>query len=128
MTGGIVAVAALLQWLFFWSRMVFRRDNRPAEIPFLVSTVAMAIVWAALAAPVSVAQHQQTAALTLRKGGCAQLTTGLPSATVRAKMGAPTRTVSEGDSRGPGAEAWVYEEARCVAHVVNDRVRAVDYE
>ena len=47
---------------------------------------------------------------------------------MRAKLGAPTRIVSEEDTRGPEATAWVFEQKRCVVHLLADRVESFEYD
>ncbi|HUP60793.1 MAG TPA: hypothetical protein VNA69_10285 [Thermoanaerobaculia bacterium] len=47
---------------------------------------------------------------------------------VRKVLGEPSAVVSEEDTQGPGATGWVYQEHRCVAHVLEGRVRSVSFE
>jgi hypothetical protein len=47
---------------------------------------------------------------------------------VKARLGEPTRVVSEEDTRGPGAAAWVFEQKRCVVHLLADRIESFEYD
>ena len=121
-------VLALVQWLGFWYRMTFRRgDGRDAETSFLVSTLVLALVWV-YADPSWRGRRAPVVQATEQKRGCAVIHEGMPESEVSKAMGAPARRVSEADTRGPNAEAWVYEDARCVAHLLDRRVRSVDYD
>jgi len=126
MTGTILLFLAVLQWLVFWARLLFRRgDTRRAETPFLFSTLLAAIVWMAVGLQAEM-KHEPRATKTIQTRGCAALREGMSTADAYAAMGDPTRVVSEADTRGPGAEALVYDDARCVAHVLGGKVHSVD--
>lgn len=121
-------ILALVQWLGFWERMTFRRgDGRDAETSFLISTLVLALVWV-YADPSWRVRRTPVAQSEQQTRGCAVLHEGMSEAQVTKAMGAPVRKVSEADTRGPNAEAWVYDDARCVAHLLDRRVRSVDYE
>jgi hypothetical protein len=122
-----IVVIALLQWLFFWARFVLRRDGSKGRASFLLSTMAMALVWTSLAAVWAGVQHVDRRGA-LRRAGCAAIRQGMSAAELEKVMQSPARKVTEADTRGPGAESWVYDSAGCVAHVLNNRVRAVDNE
>ncbi len=124
MTHQILAAAALLLWLPFWWRVVFRRNDSKGEVGFLMATVLLALVWTGIATARS--EKHEVSIATAR--GCAVLREGMTKAEMTLKMGDPSRKVTEADTRGPGAEAWVYDDARCVAHVLEERVRSVEYE
>jgi hypothetical protein len=124
----VLLVLALAQWLAFWWRMSFRRgDGRDAETSFLVSTLVLALVWV-YADPSWRVRRSNVADLPERKRGCALLREGMAEPAILAAMGTPARRVSEAETRGPNAEAWVYDDARCVAHLLDHRIRAVDHE
>jgi hypothetical protein len=118
---------ALLQWLLFWARMMRRPGRSSSETAFLLSTLAVAIVWVC-AGPQWNRGGIATAGTSAITRGCAAARQGMPSAELQKAMGDPARRVTEVDTRGPGAEAWVYDDARCIAHVLNEHVRSVDYE
>ena len=119
----LVLAALLFQWLVFLGLHI-RRLSRPTETMFLTSTVVLAFAWTLLA--VHWHLNDRSSDETVIRKGCALVQLGMPATRLRAVMGPPTRTVSEADARGPGAEAWVYDNAGCVAHVLNESVRAID--
>jgi len=59
---------------------------------------------------------------------CGRIDERTPADAITQRLGKPSRVVTEADSRGPGAEAWVYEERRCVVHLLDQRVDSVEYE
>ncbi len=120
----VIIVAALLQWLFFGARVLFRA-NTASETSFKLSTMAMAVVWMCIAAAWSVSRPAGGGG-TVQRAGCAAIREGVSVSEVEKAVGSASRKVPEGDTRGPGAEAWVYEDAGCIAHVLDNRVRSVE--
>lgn len=59
---------------------------------------------------------------------CGRIDERTPADAITQRLGKPSRVVTEEDSRGPGAEAWVYEERRCVVHLLDQHVDSVEYE
>lgn len=123
----VLLVLALVQWLGFWQRMAFRRgDGRDSETSFLASTLVLAVVWV-YADPtwrVKRARIEPVAA----SRNCAVVHEGMPETEVAKAMRGPARRVSEAGTRGPNAEAWVHDDARCVVHLLDRRVRSVEHE
>lgn len=126
MAATIILILAVGQWLAFGVRYVAKRD---VEQAFLVSSFVMASVWL-FVAPQRTAQSAVATPVTVatRGASCATIILGMPEAEVRAKMGQPSSIVSEADTQGPGADAWVYADAGCVAHILNGQVRAVGFD
>jgi hypothetical protein len=121
----LVLAVLLFQWLVFMGLHI-RRLSRPTETMFLVSTVVMAFAWTMLAVQWRLSDRTANKTAVVRRQGCAAVQLGMSVTKLRTAMGSPARTVSESDERGPGAEAWVYDNAGCVAHVLNEQVRAID--
>lgn len=126
MAATIILVLAVVQWIAFSVRYVVKRD---AEHALLVSSFVMAVVWL-FVAPQRAAQPAATptAVAAPRGASCATIILGMPEDELRGKMGTPSSIVTEADTQGPGADAWVYANAGCVAHMLNGRVRAVGFE
>jgi hypothetical protein len=120
----LLLAALLFQWLVFLGLHI-RRLSRSTEMMFLISTVVMAFTWTLLAAHWRLSDRSADETV-IRRQGCAAVVLGMSVTKLRTVMGPPSRTVSEADARGPGAEAWVYDNAGCVAHVLNESVRAID--
>lgn len=57
---------------------------------------------------------------------CASIAAGMTSAEVESKIGKPDRKVSEEETRGPGAQVFVYENSRCAVHLLDERVESVE--
>ena len=121
-----VMLAGVAQWLFFAAMFAMRRRERP----LLISSVVLAVIFAILMRP-----HRQVvsaAALVagepVRKSCVSYLRPGMTEANMRNVLGEPAAIVSEQDTQGPGASAWVYQERRCVAHVLEGTVRSVSFE
>jgi hypothetical protein len=126
MAATIILILAVAQWLAFGMRYVTKREGENA---FLVASFLMASVWL-FVAPQRTMESTVAAPVTVAKRGasCATIILGMPEADVRAKMGQPSSIVSEADTQGPGADAWIYADAGCVAHILNGQVRAVGFE
>jgi len=119
---GTVALSAL--WLFIAIVALVRKDDPLAEKWLLVLSCALAIAGALFLPSRFVAAADQGG---VAGSGCpASASEGTKASSVRSDMGEPTRVVKEDDTRGPGAEAWVYEQSRCVVHTLNDQVDSVD--
>lgn len=120
-------IAAVGQWLFFCARYAIKRDW---EKLFLVSTGVMALMWLLLVPQQRSAAPADGAAVPLasaRTGRCFAVNAGMSEKEARATFAATPAVISEEDTQGPGANALVYAEERCVVHVLNGRVRAVRY-
>ncbi len=128
MIAAAVLVLALVQWLFFAGRLMLSRDTARTQAPFLVSTMVTALLWMSAAAWWSGSRRTGGSAPQIARAGCSAIRDGMRASEVAKTMGAPSKKLSESDMRGPGAEAWVYENAGCVAHVLNNRVRSVDVQ
>lgn len=67
-------------------------------------------------------------AVTRAEGNCADVKAGISGDHVEEMLGQATAVVSEEDTFGPGAEAWVYAGNACVVRLIDGRVRSVDFE
>ena len=128
-----VLLLAIAVWILFSVRYVVKRD---AEVGLVVSSAALAAIWL-LVAPQrsswSLATAGTTAQMSMTGGGraprsCVMVTLGMPVAEVKTTLGEPASIVSEADTQGPGADAWVYPNAGCVVHVLDGRTRSVAFE
>lgn len=119
--------ATLIQWLVFAARYILVSDRKRTETPLLISTMFAAIVWSGFVAMMP-RRGQIRAYDSVQTSACASVHTGMTVPALRRLMGEPSRVVSESDARGPGAEAWAYDDARCIAHILENRVRGIDFD
>lgn len=119
-------------WVVLFVRALILRDRQSSalsfnEIGLLAMTALLAMLWTAAAPPWSFGISRSTPEVELAQG-CRGIRETLPGAKVRALLGEPQRKVLEDDIRGPGAMAWIYDDRRCIVHLMNDRVVAFDEE
>ena len=124
MTNAVLLVATAC-WLGFVVRYFARRDG---EIGLVAASAVMAAVWLFVAPPAHTNTVAATISGTRRAGSCAAVTQQMSAPEIRTALGDPASVVSEEDTQGPGAEAWVYPSANCVVHVLNGRARSVGFE
>ncbi len=130
----IAAVACFTAWLTLCVRVAMRTDSggarlSPAEKAFLGGNCAVALLLASFIHPSAAADAKVVAASPAPvASGCMSAESSTWGREVRAKLGAPTRIVSEEDTRGPEATAWVFEQKRCVVHLLADRVESFEYD
>ena len=129
----VVLLLAVALWLSAGVRYVVKRD---AEVALVVSSALVAAIWLfvapqrsswSVATPGGTAQMSMTATPRATRS-CVMVTLGMPAAEVKSTLGEPASIVSEADTQGPGADAWVYPNAGCVVHVLDGRARAVAFE
>ena len=120
---GILLIVALTACFLMMFRRLPNRVSRP-EVWFAISVTLLAVSYGFWKAPGSVV----TAAPVSKEKGCAGIRREMTPKQLRETAGEPHEVVSEADTRGPGAEAWVYVESRCVAHLLDGRVRRIEYD
>jgi FlaG/FlaF family flagellin (archaellin) len=131
-----VAIAALsLLWLIFVIAVFARRPREgssfsTAERVLVALTVALALLWTALAPPwnLGATPRAKAAAAAGNAGSCTFVRDGMNEQRVEEVMRGNPRIVSEEDVRGTGASAWVYDEQRCIVHFINGKVIAIEQE
>ena len=104
------------------------RSFSRAEGALLALTLALALLWTALAPPWNLGRTQSSGSGVAGSGTCATIREGMTAARVRELMRTPPRVVSEEDVRGPRAEALVYDDARCIVHMFKGRVVEIEEE
>lgn len=57
---------------------------------------------------------------------CSEIRTGMKASQVTGSMGKPDRIISAEDRRGPTAQLWIWQEARCRVYVFEDLVDFVE--
>jgi hypothetical protein len=134
----VLVAAAALQWLIValfstFSRSRFpKKGMRTSERVLLGSTAVLALSFLALADPSRmwkskspVTTASATGATTPR-ASCASIEVGMSAAAARTKLGEPDETISDEETRGPGASVLVYKGSRCAVHVFDGKVEFVD--
>jgi hypothetical protein len=129
----LAAVACFMAWATLGIRVAMRSDSggsrlSPAEKLFLGANCAVALLLASFIHPSAAADAKVVAGPAPVASGCMSAEASTWGREVRAKLGAPTRIVSEEDTRGPEATAWVFEQKRCVVHLLADRVESFEYD
>lgn len=116
----IVAIAALAQWIAL-------SLLRPRTIVHTISTGVFAVAWLVvfgLALPSKASAKPVAASAAGANGGlaCVVAEKGMTAETVTSKAGKPDEKRSDEETRGPGAAIWIYRDARCSVHMLNDKV------
>jgi hypothetical protein len=127
-----VAVAALsLLWLglviFVFTRKPGEALSR-AERVLVALTLALALLWTALAPPWNLGATSRASAAANAGGNCTFVRDGMNEDRVMEVMRVDPRVVSEEDVRGPGAAAWVFDDQRCIVHFIDGKVIAIEQE
>ena len=131
-----ILTAAALIWLLAAIAFWMRQDTpRRAFVGVSVILFSAAIVYAsnvpalfsggdpvdavAAAAVVPVSSEGPTMS-------CSEIRTGMKASHVTSSMGKPDRIVSAEDRRGPTAELWIWQDARCRVYVFEGLVDFVE--
>lgn len=104
----------------------FRRTEIAVILLSICLTGAMTFVRQALATP---EPEPATTAAPSGGGGtgtCASVRPGMKAAEVATLLGTPAIDQSAEDARGPGARVLVFEDSRCVVHLLNGAVDFVE--
>lgn len=127
---------ALLQFVVIAIFSFFSRSRFPStgirlpERLLLGSSLLLAGSFVALLDPGSLWRKSGTtptaAASFVPRISCASIAAGMTASEVEAKIGKPDRKVSEEETRGPGAQAYVYENSRCAIHLLDEKVESVE--
>lgn len=118
-----VIAGALLLWLLFVLLTLFwpRSKRGPAlDVLTFAATLLLGFVWQ------NTFYSRAKAAADAQKPVCSAISPGMHDTDVREKAGTPDRVLSEEETRGPGAEVWVYDKSRCAVHVLLDTVEYIE--
>ncbi len=129
MTTVILAIA-VAQWLVF-AIIAFVSRAKTARRNLVISTAIFAIGWLIALDARSLVRSHHTQASTVAAAkasamSCSTIDTGMTSAEVQSRLGKADQVRSDEETRGPGAEAWVYRDSRCVVHLFDGKVEFVD--
>lgn len=135
--GIIVIVLATAQWVAFATFAARNRVKppkhglRPTERNLLLSTAAFTLLWAAAFLVSSTGPKSAVAAASVTgsgrvQGSCSSLENGMNAADVRKKMGQPDEVRKDEETRGPGAEVWIYKTSRCAVHLFEQKIEFID--
>lgn len=116
---------ALLFWLVTLIRYLISKSSS-RESWLAGSTLALSVILTAFGVLGRARANGPRATYTVMS--CGRIDERTAADVVTQHIGKPSRVVTEADSRGPGAEAWVYEERRCVVHLLDQHVDFVEYE
>jgi hypothetical protein len=120
-----IFVAALLVWC--WALVRFLMGREASRESWLAgSTIALSLILGGFA--IAGSRHAIGRGDSAPVITCGRIDERTAADAITQRLGKPSKVVSEEESRGPGAEAWVYEERRCVVHLLDQRVESVDYE
>jgi hypothetical protein len=124
-----VFIAVFLVWCWALIRLLAsRRGGAPSSgEPWMAgSSIALGVILAAFGVfgVQRTRNHVDAAPVTT----CGRIDERTAADAVTERIGRPSRVVSEAESRGPGAEAWLYDDRRCVVHLLDHRVESVEYE
>jgi hypothetical protein len=125
----IVFIATFLVWCWAVIRLLASRRGGAAssgEARMAVSSIALGVILAAFAVFGVQRERHRVAAAPVTT--CGRIDERTAADAVTNRLGKPSRVVSEEGSRGPGAEAWAYDDRRCVVHLLDQHVESVEYE
>lgn len=128
----IVLIGVVLHWLaaaaaFVVTHRTPKLRSRAAEVWCIAATLLLAGVWTAVAPPWNLGSPTRRR-MDDGLASCSGLRPGMSAEDARAAMGKPTRIEAQGEVRGAGAEAWIYEDGRCIAHLFGGRIEHLEYE
>lgn len=125
-TPEIVLWIATSIWLACWAVVFVRRRWRMA---FAAASAGLAVLVFVIGPPERGTVVASVSSAPARaEGNCADVKAGMSGEGVEEMLGEATAVVSEEDTFGPGAEAWVYAGNACVVRLIDGRVRSVDFE
>lgn len=126
----IAIVVLSVIWLVILIRVLFSpkigRTLTIAEQSLFTVTLLLAILWTAVIPPWQLGSPARASEAARR--ACRQVTEGMPSTKVRELIREQPRVVDESETRGLLAEAWVYDHAQCIVHLIGGKVAEVDTE
>ncbi len=129
----IVIGLIALQWLVFAAISGFTRTPAPkggglrtAERNLLLSTTAIALLWAIMFAMPSSKRTAVEAPSSNSGGSCALIEEGMSSASVASKLGKADEVRPDEETRGPSATIWIYRQSRCAVHLFDDKVEFIE--
>jgi hypothetical protein len=127
------AAALVVAATVIWIALAIAVFSRSAEAPraqaceraLLGATLFVALLWTALAPPWNLGATGRT------QGGdkpsnCFRIRESMRADEVAGLMKSVPRIVSEEDTRGPKASAWVYDDQRCIVHLLDARVVSIE--
>jgi hypothetical protein len=136
----ILIAAAIGQWMIFAAMSAFSRAPHPKkgirgrERNLIISSVLLLGLWLAAFDVRALLRAQATtpsvqASMIPAKttaGTCSSITNDLAAAEVKRLLGEPDEKRSHAETRGPGAEIWIYQASRCAVHIFDDRVEFIE--
>jgi hypothetical protein len=134
----LLAVAAIgvLQWLFVAVLATTTKETFPktglrrAEKNLVASSILLALTWIAQIDPAflwsGTGPSASAASLNPAGSSCARVSPGMSVNELKKKMGEPTRSTPDEETRGPGAVTLYYDASRCAVHVFDGKVEFVD--
>jgi len=119
----LAAIVALIALVQFLAVSLLRPRTRAHGI----SAAAFAVAWLVIFGMALPSKASAKPAAAAAAGGgsglaCVVAEKGMTAETVMAKAGKPDEKRSDEDTRGPGAAIWIYRDARCSVHMLNDKV------
>ena len=137
--GGVLAAAAVIQWLVFVAISIFappvkpKKGPRPPDIRFALSSAVLGILSFVAFDGMSLVRFKSTTTATTAAvtpaashASCAAVKPDLTAAQLESVLGKPDEIRPNDDVRGPGATLWIYRDARCAVAVFDDRVELTE--
>jgi len=127
----LIVLAACAQWMVFLVMRLLYHGIRPLDKALLISSAIFAGAWIAVLTPALSPNNASVATASTidavaPQGSCASVSIGISARRASALMGKPDEVRSDEESRGPGAEMWIYRGSRCTVHVFDGLVEFVD--
>jgi hypothetical protein len=133
----LVVLAGALQWIVFAARTSFSRERFPkkgmrqTDRALLGSSIVLVVASLVLVDVAALwrgddGSVQASVTETSQRGSCARVDTGMTASEVQAKMGRPDQTITDEETRGPGASILIYKGSRCAVHLFEGRVEFVE--
>lgn len=131
---GLLAVSAIVWTVAMVAALFFRKTKgsrpRRGEIAVVVASLAlagsMAFVRSATAEPEPEPAPVATPTRAGGTGTCASVRRGMDVKKVRELLGEPTLDRAAEDSMGPGATVMVFDESRCIVHLIDGTVDQIE--
>ncbi|HKB79462.1 MAG TPA: hypothetical protein VKH35_07090 [Thermoanaerobaculia bacterium] len=129
---GLLFAAAVVQWLLVIVVAIVtpraKRAWRRAETALVISTLVAGGAWYAILMyqPHPLVQQAAMTGAHPHTGSCGTIKSGMSQSEVQQQLGKPDRIRTERETRGPAAEAWIYDDMRCAIHLYGSKVDSIE--
>lgn len=132
----LIALIAFGYWMKFAIGSLRSREKkvkngmRNAEKQLLNATAVLTVGWVLAFGNALFSSHSSSANEAGMVSGAAAITSqikiGMSAEELKRKVGQPDEVRDDAETRGPGAQTWLYKGSRCAVHMIDGKVEAVE--